>query len=67
MDTSRIGVSQNHERSVGVQLIQSRLEPIVDHPHISPKNIIQRPKVVYSKGTAKYHVRMKTQFLNGRY
>lgn len=33
------------------------LTPIEDHPYISKKDIIQRPKVVYSKATSKYHVR----------
>ena len=33
------------------------LEPIEGHPYISKEDIIQRPKVVYSKGTGKYHVR----------
>jgi hypothetical protein len=32
------------------------LEPIDGHPYISPNHIIQRPKVVHSKGTGKYHV-----------
>lgn len=41
---------------IRARLTEQRLEPIVDHPHISPKNIIQRPKVVYSGGAAKYHV-----------
>lgn len=30
--------------------------PIEGHPYISPSHIIQRPKVVYSEGTSKYHV-----------
>ncbi|KAI0965867.1 carbohydrate-binding module family 35 protein [Xylaria arbuscula] len=32
------------------------LEPIDGHPYISPENIIQRPKVVYSEGTGQYHL-----------
>ncbi|KAF2638477.1 galactan 1,3-beta-galactosidase-like protein [Massarina eburnea CBS 473.64] len=32
------------------------LEPIQGHPYISPQHIIQRPKVVYSPGTEKYHM-----------
>ncbi|KAI1292973.1 carbohydrate-binding module family 35 protein [Xylaria venustula] len=32
------------------------LEPIDGHPYISPDNIIQRPKVVYSEGTGQYHL-----------
>ncbi|KAI0122478.1 carbohydrate-binding module family 35 protein [Daldinia grandis] len=32
------------------------LEPISWHPFISPKNIIQRPKVVYSESTSQYHM-----------
>ncbi|OAL54084.1 Arabinanase/levansucrase/invertase [Pyrenochaeta sp. DS3sAY3a] len=32
------------------------LEPIEGHPYISKEDIIQRPKVVYSKGTGKYHM-----------
>lgn len=32
------------------------VESIEGHPYISPKNVIQRPKVVYSQGTSKYHV-----------
>ncbi|KAL5117293.1 hypothetical protein ACEQ8H_004852 [Pleosporales sp. CAS-2024a] len=32
------------------------LKPIKGHPYIDPKNIIQRPKVVYSEGTGKYHM-----------
>ncbi|KAK4143412.1 glycoside hydrolase [Dichotomopilus funicola] len=32
------------------------LEPIADHPYISPSNIIQRPKVVYSESTKEYHL-----------
>ncbi|OJJ03087.1 hypothetical protein ASPVEDRAFT_42607 [Aspergillus versicolor CBS 583.65] len=32
------------------------LEPIEDHPYISPEHIIQRPKVVYSEGTGQYHM-----------
>jgi len=33
------------------------LEPIEGHPYIDPSHIIQRPKVAYSEGTGKYHVR----------
>lgn len=65
MDTSWSGVSQNYRNTVKTKLIQIRLEPIVDHPHISPENIMQRPKVVYSEGTAKYHVRIEAQVLPG--
>lgn len=32
------------------------LQPIPDHPFISPKNIIQRPKVIYSEELDKYEV-----------
>ena len=32
------------------------LKPIDGHPYISKEDIIQRPKVVYSKGTGQYHV-----------
>ncbi|KAI2635869.1 carbohydrate-binding module family 35 protein [Hypomontagnella submonticulosa] len=32
------------------------LEPVQGHRYISPKNIIQRPKVVYSESTGKYHM-----------
>ncbi|KFA54304.1 hypothetical protein S40293_04810 [Stachybotrys chartarum IBT 40293] len=32
------------------------LEPIEGHPHISPEDIIQRPKVLYSEETGKYHM-----------
>ncbi|KAI5375164.1 hypothetical protein AA0117_g9410 [Alternaria alternata] len=32
------------------------LEPIEGHPYISTEDIIQRPKVVYSKGTGQYHM-----------
>ncbi|KAF2868753.1 glycosyl hydrolase [Massariosphaeria phaeospora] len=32
------------------------LEPIKGHPYISPEHIIQRPKVVYSRGASKYHM-----------
>ncbi|KAH8199601.1 hypothetical protein TruAng_006251 [Truncatella angustata] len=32
------------------------LEPIEGHPYISPKNIIQRPKVVYSEVSNEYHL-----------
>ncbi|KAF1971662.1 Arabinanase/levansucrase/invertase [Bimuria novae-zelandiae CBS 107.79] len=32
------------------------LEPIKGHPYLDPKMIIQRPKVVYSEGTEKYHM-----------
>lgn len=32
------------------------LKPIEDHPYISKKDIIQRPKVIFSKETGKYHV-----------
>ncbi|CAI6339454.1 unnamed protein product [Periconia digitata] len=32
------------------------LEPVEGHPYISPEHIIQRPKVVYSEGTGKYHM-----------
>ncbi|CAO2657888.1 Nn.00g071480.m01.CDS01 [Neocucurbitaria sp. VM-36] len=32
------------------------LEPIEGHPYISKEDIIQRPKVVYSKSTGKYHM-----------
>jgi len=32
------------------------LEPIEGHPYISPKMIIQRPKVVHSEETGKYHM-----------
>lgn len=33
------------------------LEPIKGHPYIDTHHIIQRPKVVYSEDTGKYHVR----------
>ncbi|RYP14124.1 hypothetical protein DL767_010432 [Monosporascus sp. MG133] len=32
------------------------LEPVDGHPYISPDMIIQRPKVVYSEPTGKYHM-----------
>ncbi|RYP81019.1 hypothetical protein DL770_006009 [Monosporascus sp. CRB-9-2] len=32
------------------------LEPVEGHPYISPDMIIQRPKVVYSEPTGKYHM-----------
>ncbi|KAL1880591.1 hypothetical protein VTK73DRAFT_5396 [Phialemonium thermophilum] len=32
------------------------LEPIPGHPYISPSNIIQRPKVVYSEKSKEYHM-----------
>jgi hypothetical protein len=32
------------------------LEPIDGHPYIAPEHIIQRPKVVYSDVTGKYHM-----------
>ncbi|KAF2016779.1 carbohydrate-binding module family 35 protein [Aaosphaeria arxii CBS 175.79] len=32
------------------------LEPIEGHPYIAPKHIIQRPKVVYSEETGKWHM-----------
>ncbi|KAI1100776.1 carbohydrate-binding module family 35 protein [Jackrogersella minutella] len=32
------------------------LEPVQGHPYISPENIIQRPKVVYSESTGQYHM-----------
>ncbi|KAK9421322.1 putative Glycosyl hydrolase [Seiridium unicorne] len=32
------------------------LEPIEGHPYISPENIIQRPKVVYSELSNEYHL-----------
>jgi hypothetical protein len=32
------------------------LKPIEDHPYISKKDIIQRPKVAYSEGSGQYHV-----------
>ncbi|KAI2481271.1 Galactan 13-beta-galactosidase [Pyrenophora tritici-repentis] len=32
------------------------LKPIEGHPHIAPTDIIQRPKVVYSEGTGRYHM-----------
>ncbi|ETS85142.1 hypothetical protein PFICI_03167 [Pestalotiopsis fici W106-1] len=32
------------------------LEPIEGHPYISPSNIIQRPKVVYSNSSQEYHM-----------
>ncbi|KAI1385598.1 carbohydrate-binding module family 35 protein [Hypoxylon trugodes] len=32
------------------------LEPVEGSPYISPSNIIQRPKVVYSESTGKYHM-----------
>ncbi|KAF2839965.1 carbohydrate-binding module family 35 protein [Patellaria atrata CBS 101060] len=32
------------------------LRPIEGHSYISPERIIQRPKVVYSAGTGKYHM-----------
>jgi hypothetical protein len=39
------------------------LEPIKGHPIISTEDIIQRPKVVYSEGTGKYHVRHRVKFI----
>jgi hypothetical protein len=35
----------------------SFVEPEKGHEHISPESIIQRPKVLYSEETGKYHVR----------
>lgn len=32
------------------------LAPVQGHPYISPSNIIQRPKVVYSESNKEYHV-----------
>lgn len=32
------------------------LKPVQGHRYISPNNIIQRPKVVYSESTGKYHM-----------
>ncbi|KAL5349561.1 hypothetical protein ACLOAV_005856 [Pseudogymnoascus australis] len=32
------------------------LQPILDHPYISPENIIQRPKAVYSEELDKYEM-----------
>ncbi|KAI0554876.1 carbohydrate-binding module family 35 protein [Xylaria curta] len=32
------------------------LEPIADHPYLSPSMIIQRPKVVYSELAGRYHM-----------
>lgn len=40
------------------------LEPIEGHPYISKEDIIQRPKVVYSKGTGQYHVRPRYMFFS---
>jgi hypothetical protein len=39
------------------------LKPIEGHPIISPKDIIQRPKVVHSEDTGKYHVRHRNSFM----
>jgi len=33
------------------------LKPVEGHPYIDTHHIIQRPKVAYSEGTGKYHVR----------
>jgi hypothetical protein len=35
------------------------LTPEEGHEHISPESIIQRPKVLYSEETGKYHVRIE--------
>jgi hypothetical protein len=59
---------QGHEEGAGVSVYSSddlatwthhglALEPIEGHPYISPKNIIQRPKVVYSEDNKQYEVR----------
>ncbi|KAF7625186.1 hypothetical protein AFLA_002060 [Aspergillus flavus NRRL3357] len=32
------------------------LEPVKNHTYISPENVIQRPKVVYSEETSQYHM-----------
>ncbi|KPM41049.1 hypothetical protein AK830_g5508 [Neonectria ditissima] len=32
------------------------LKPVEGHPWISPENVIQRPKVLYSKETGQYHM-----------
>ncbi|KAI8714906.1 Glycoside hydrolase family 43 [Fusarium sp. LHS14.1] len=32
------------------------LKPVEDHPYISPHSVIQRPKVLYSEETGKYHM-----------
>jgi len=32
------------------------IEPIEGHEYISPKSVIQRPKVVYSEATGRYHM-----------
>ena len=38
-------------------MLTKRVEPVQGSPYISPKNIIQRPKVVKSESTGQYHVR----------
>jgi hypothetical protein len=40
------------------------LEPIEGHPIISPDDIIQRPKVVYSEGSRQYHVRHQYRLIS---
>ena len=38
--------------------------PVEDHEYISPEAVIQRPKVLYSEETGKYHVRLTPCFYN---
>ena len=39
------------------------LTPKEGHEHISPESIIQRPKVLYSEDTGKYHVSDDTNWI----
>lgn len=41
-------------------------EPVVGDPIISPKNILQRPKVVFSEATQQYHVSCSCLFFHQR-
>jgi hypothetical protein len=41
---------------LALERLTGDLEPIVGNPYISPTNIIQRPKVVYSEATGEYHM-----------
>lgn len=50
------GVAVYSSKDLGIwQSHGLALKPIEGHPYISPGMIIQRPKVVYSEPTGKYH------------
>ncbi|KAH8161625.1 hypothetical protein CIB48_g6614, partial [Xylaria polymorpha] len=62
------GVAVYSSKDLGIwQSHGLALKPIEGHPYISPGMIIQRPKVVYSEPTGKYHGFASSDKIEGPY